>query len=68
MVIQIARVLLRRVICEERKLELVGRVHPEGTSLNPEIFGIEGHPEGHPARQQSLTFTESNFFDSPFHH
>jgi len=24
-----------------------GRVHPEGISLDPEIFGIEGHPEGH---------------------
>jgi len=22
------------------------RVHPEGISLDPEIFGIEGHPEG----------------------
>jgi hypothetical protein len=21
-------------------------VHPEGISLDPEIFGIEGHPEG----------------------
>ncbi len=32
------------------------RVHPEGISLDPEIFGIEGHPEGLSLRlvQQSV--------------
>ncbi|MGB7062729.1 MAG: hypothetical protein WBF13_10330 [Candidatus Zixiibacteriota bacterium] len=29
-------------------LKFVVRVHPEEISLDPEIFGIEGHPEGHP--------------------
>jgi len=24
------------------------RVQPEEISFDPEIFGIEGHPEGHP--------------------
>ncbi len=34
-------------------------VHPEGISLDPEIFGIEGHPEGNGGRghrtNQTLT-------------
>ncbi len=36
-------------LMEDNYLSSIGRVHPEGISLDPEIFGIEGHPEGHSA-------------------
>jgi hypothetical protein len=41
-VMQTGRVLLKELPCKP-----ADRVHPEGISLDPEIFGIEGHPEGH---------------------
>jgi hypothetical protein len=41
------------------------RVHPEEIPLDPEIFGIEGHPEGHPELTLRALVIALPFFPAP---